>query len=475
VSIVASVEAAPSLPWMPSANARHQLALLVDDAGLELTLSHWPLPSAAVAKALQKLPPTLPPVLDAARDAVQTELREHDAGEVQATVRTSSESLAGFGEDATPGSSLAVRSPSFDSSWLSARLGVRAERAAIGEAGTVGVRLEGSALAAEALGVQLQAWSERKWWGTGWESSLVLGNNAPALNGIGLQRASASTSESRWLSWMGPWNAEFFVAQLDGVGSPAHPYLVGSRLTLRPFERLEIGFTRTSQWGGRSRPMSLRSFLKMLAGKGVNADTAEQMNNDPANEMGGVDLRLRCPGTLRCAAYVQAIGEDEANHLPSRMLGLYGLETWSADGRHRWNAEVAETACRMPIGRHGIDNCAYRNHAYPEGYVTRDRWLGAGIGPDSRLLTLGWLDAQTSTSVRLHYGDVGARIGSFATVGDFSHSGRLAGFTARTALRWNRVSIEPEAGYLQVRTPDGRQRDLRIGVALRMAFSAWPE
>jgi hypothetical protein len=335
------------------------------------------------------------------------------------------------------------------------------------------VRLEGSAIAAEALGVQLQAWSERKWWGVGWESSLVLGNNAPALTGIGLQRASASTSESRWLSWMGPWNAEFFVARLAGVGSPANPYLVGSRLTLKPFERLEIGFTRTSQWGGRGRPMSLRSFLKMLAGKGVNADTTEQMNDDPANEMGGVDVRLRCPDALRCAIYVQAIGEDEANHLPSRMLGLYGLETWSADGRHRWIAEVAETGCRMPIGRHGVDNCAYRNHAYPEGYVTRDRWLGAGVGPDSRLLTLGWLDSRTSTSIRVHYGDVGSRIGSFATFGDFSHSGRVAGLTGRTALRWNGISIEPEAGYLQVRTPDGRQRDLRVGVTLRMDFSAF--
>ena len=43
----ASVGAEPSVPWMPGAAARHRLELLVDEAGLDLPLTHWPLPRRA--------------------------------------------------------------------------------------------------------------------------------------------------------------------------------------------------------------------------------------------------------------------------------------------------------------------------------------------------------------------------------------------------------------------------------------------
>jgi hypothetical protein len=458
---------------MPSEFARHRLSLLVDDAGLDLPLSHWPLPRDAVANALQKLPPDLPEPLQAARDAVEAELRQDGAGEAQVTLRTPAETLAGFGEDTTPGSSIGLRSPTYSSEWVAARAGARAERASSTQSAVANVRAEGSALATEALGVQLQAWSNKKWWGAGWESSLILGNNAPALTGLGLQRASASTSDTRWLSWLGPWNYEFFMAQLDGVKVPAHPTLIGMRLTLRPFDHLEIGISRTAQWGGQGRPNTLTSFLHMLTGKGDNADTLQNLIDDPANEMAGYDLRLRCPLGLRCAAYVQAIGEDEAGHLPSRMLGLYGMEAWSADGRYRWIAELAETGCRMPVGRAPMIGCAYRNHAYPEGYAQQQRWLGAAVGPDSRLLTLGWIDGHSNTSVRFHYGNVASNIGTFEPLGDSRRAGRLVGLVGRTALTWNRFTVEPTIGWLRVRTSNnGVLGDASIGVTLRTSLDA---
>lgn len=83
---------------------------------------------------------------------------------------------------------------------MAAQLGVRAERTAIGRGGAATLRLEGVAVATEVFGVQLQAWSRRSWWGPGWQSSLALSDNAPALSGVGVQRSSASTSESPWLA-----------------------------------------------------------------------------------------------------------------------------------------------------------------------------------------------------------------------------------------------------------------------------------
>jgi hypothetical protein len=48
----------------------------------------------------------------------------------------------------------------------------------------------------------------------------------------------------------------------------------------------------------------------MLIGRGVNANGAQESVRDPANEVSGFDLRLRCPGGYRCAAQGAALGTE---------------------------------------------------------------------------------------------------------------------------------------------------------------------
>ena len=472
----AAAWATASLPWTPSAFARHQLQLLVDDAALALPVTQWPLPRAAVAQALDALPALLPPALDEARAQVRAELRQAAAPGAALTLRGPQEGLAGFGDDALPGSSGAVRSGSYQGDNVAAQLGLRLGRPDESDGGEVNARLEGSAIAGEWHGVQLQAWSRRGWWGPGWQNSLVLGNNAPALTGVGLQRALAGPSTSPWLSWLGPWNLEFFVAQLDDVAQPARPFLIGNRLTLRPLPGLELGLSRTAQWGGQGREQSLRSFFEALTGSGTNATPDDaQAGIDPASQLAGFDLRQRCPSSLRCAGYLQLMGEDLAGGLPSRYMGLYGIEAWSADGRHRWFGELAETGCRMPIGKETFPSCAYRNYAYPGGYVSARRWLGAGVGPDSRVLTLGWLDSAAQRTLRLHWGTVGSRIGTYSAASDDPQtSGHLIGIAARQAFRWGSLVVEPELSWLRIRAPAGAQVEARLGVTVSLAAGGTP-
>src|SRR5437868_15143453 len=72
---LSSLGMAASVPWTPSTSARHAIELLVDDGGLPLTVTQWPLPRDAVQRALDTLPTQLPPGLDAARALMQGELR----------------------------------------------------------------------------------------------------------------------------------------------------------------------------------------------------------------------------------------------------------------------------------------------------------------------------------------------------------------------------------------------------------------
>ena len=189
---------AASVPWTPSLASRSDIEVLVDDAGLALTVSQWPLPRDAVQQALDGLPARLPPGLDAARERVQQELRAQQASRVGLTVRERHDALAGFGDDATPGSSLQLRSAELDGPHLAMQIGGRLDPVADSGRHAPTARLDDSAVAIDAFGVQAQAWAHRSWWGPGWQSALPLSNNAPALDGIGFQRAAATPSESPW-------------------------------------------------------------------------------------------------------------------------------------------------------------------------------------------------------------------------------------------------------------------------------------
>jgi hypothetical protein len=458
-----AASAQPSLPWMPDAAGRHDVQLLADEAALDLPTTQWPLPHDAVARAIDALPAALPPHLHDARMRLQRQLASAARPRLALRLSGTDEALTGFGDDAVPGSALTFRSARVSAPHLAMQLGLRlqADRAA---ADPRPLRFAGSAIATEALGVQLQAWSRTSWWGPGWHASLVLGNNAPALLGIGLQRASASRSTSPWLSWLGPWNAELFAARADGS---EQAFIIGQRLTMRPWSGVEIGLTRATQWGGRGKPQTLTSLARAVLGRNTNIDDTSQMASDPGSGIGGFDLRLRCPWGLGCSVYAQLIGEDEAGGLPSKYLGLYGIEHAFAGGTQRLALEFVDSTCgTVPHGR-PRRGCAYRNHAYTSGYASAGRWLGTSAGPDTQLLTLGWLDAERDSALKLHAGRIGSRIGSFSPlVDDPQHAGHVFGVGARQGFRWRAVMLRAEVDWLRLRASEGSRSDARASLSV---------
>jgi hypothetical protein len=92
------------------------------------------------------------------------------------------------------------------------------------------------------------------------------------------------------------------------------------------------------------------------------------------------------------AVYAQMIGEDEAGFLPSKFLGLFGLEHWGSvsEGSYRVRLEYADTSCSFSRADPEFD-CAYESSIYTEGYRFRGRSIGHSSDADSRMTTLGAL------------------------------------------------------------------------------------
>ncbi len=99
-----------------------------------------------------------------------------------------------------------------------------------------------------------------RWWGPGWDGSLLLSNNARPIPAIALDRESSRPFESKWLSWIGPWRFSTFMGRMEEHREDRdHPWLFGTRLSFRPFANIKIGsvhpfrgfefaLERTAQW-----------------------------------------------------------------------------------------------------------------------------------------------------------------------------------------------------------------------------------
>ncbi len=236
-------------------------------------------------------------------------------------------------------------------------------------------------------------WQER-WWGPSRDGSLILSTNARPVPAVAVQRNRSTPFESKWLLWIGPWTMTSFIGVLDDERVIDNASLFGLRIAFRPLRSLEIGLSRTAQWCGEGRPCDGQAFINLLLGKdnkGVNVTGEEE----PGNQLAGVDWRWRLPGELRAAVYGQWIGDDTRRGGPEigNFLRQVGIEHWGSlgDAQHRIHLEVAETSARA--GGLGFSqlrpNSAYEHSIYRTGYRYNGRVLGHGMDNDGLSYSLG--------------------------------------------------------------------------------------
>jgi hypothetical protein len=244
---------------------------------------------------------------------------------------------------------------------------------------------------------------QERWWGPGWDGSLILSNNARPMPGIALDRASSKRPDWKWLRWVGPWR---LTTMMDAMETRRpdfdHVLFWGFRFTFQPINGLEIGLSRTALWCGSGRPCNLSTFWSLIntrsSAKINESGPNPNINDKPGMQQGAIDIRWHLPETP-FALYWQEYGQtfDSGNFRPRLTLQLFGLEMASrhmADGRTRVFLEFADTTCSgvsFSSSDQPVYGCAYENPLYTAGYRFRDRAIGDAMDRDGRRFTFGVL------------------------------------------------------------------------------------
>lgn len=236
-------------------------------------------------------------------------------------------------------------------------------------------------------------WQER-WWGPGRDGSLIMSTNARPAPGVTIQRQASTAPKWKWLRWIGPWTLTSFIEVLDDERAVEDAWLWGFRTSFRPVTNLEIGLSRAAQWCGEGRPCDVQTFLRVLNGndnRGANVD----IEDEPGNQLGGIDVRWALPRQIPIALYMQWIAEDTRKTGAQLRLWMQqaGIEYWGKLGSltHRTHLEFVDTNSHLGALGEGSaqPNVAYNHDIFRTGYRYLGKSIGHGMDNDATSVSLG--------------------------------------------------------------------------------------
>lgn len=255
--------------------------------------------------------------------------------------------------------------------------------------------LDGSYVGARLGNWQLYGGWLDQWYGPGWDSSLILSNNARPFPKLGLFRANPRASANPWLHWLGPFQINVFGGVLDGPRADANTGIIGTRFSFAPLHGLEIALSRVTELCGNNHPCNP---LKAEFDPNNNDKSVNETNDEATIEL----KYTRAIGSIVLTPYVQFLNEDTGPFTHSYTSYLFGTSAAGGfgDSAAHWRviAEYTDTVATLDwfsFGNLAVGQ-AYNNGGYTDGFRYRDSTLGFSLDSDSRLFSLSGLivDAQ---------------------------------------------------------------------------------
>jgi hypothetical protein len=170
---------------------------------------------------------------------------------------------------------------------------------------------------------QLSYGNQSLWWGPSQGGPLMFSDNAAPIRMFRVNRVAPFTLPSIF-GLLGPMRLEVFLGQYSGyefLNGPAglvgqygqslkpQPIVHGERISFKPTSNLEIGLSRTTDYGGPGYPLTLHSFLRSVFSTG---NTLAGNAKKPGARRSGIDFSYRVPG-LRdgMTLYAEGLAEHD--------------------------------------------------------------------------------------------------------------------------------------------------------------------
>ncbi|MCC3861733.1 capsule assembly Wzi family protein [Pseudemcibacter aquimaris] len=233
-----------------------------------------------------------------------------------------------------------------------------------------------------------------RWWGPGQETTTLLSTNAKPMPSIGIRRVTSQPFQTKWINWMGPWDAEVFISKMDENRHIPEPIFVGMRLNFEPIDNFEVGLARSLMLCGQDRPCGFKQWANGLIAVG-DLDNTGEISEQPGNQLAQIALSysFNLTDKIDTKIYAEGTAEDIHIFLPfkySRLVGMNFNGSWGVEG-DRWNVTL-EASDTMGSQRwfygHRFKGTMYNHHLYKTGYRYYNQVIGHSLDSNSQYFSV---------------------------------------------------------------------------------------
>ncbi len=249
------------------------------------------------------------------------------------------------------------------------------------------------------------------WWGPDEGGALLLSDNAEPMYMFRVARDVPFTLPG-FLDRLGPVKIDAFMGKLSGNQFPPRPLFHGEKISLKPTQNLEISFSRTGEFGGVGRALTLGAIFNTYFA--VKSSVWYPAWDNPGQRNGGFDISYRVP-RLRdwLTLYATLMSRDDITPLfaffPVRALGNPGVYLSRVPHVRRldFRAEWVATNPPNPPRRNG--QFAYYDNFYHDLYTNKNNLIGDWVGREGRGgqgWTTYWFSPRTSLQLGYRHAQV---------------------------------------------------------------------
>jgi hypothetical protein len=327
------------------------------------------------------------------------------------------------------------------------------------------------------LSTNIDSWNfsfgkQDMWWSPSYGSSFLFSDNAEPIYMFRLSRVAPFTLP--WLlRYLGPAKLDLFIGRMQGNDFPPRPLFHGEKITFKPTKNLELGFSRTVEFGGVGRAMTLgaiwNSYLSFVSS--VNYAS----NQSPGHRVSGFDFSYRLPFVRDwLTLYADSMASDDPSPIdaPRRASVNPGLYLAKVPGVRKLDFHVEGIYTDPPTPRSNGGRFSYWELFYHDAYTNNRVLMGSWIGREG-VGGQAWATYWFSPRNSLQFGYRNQRVSrDFVPGGETLHDGSMK-LSLWATRQWN---VGTSIQYEQWRAPllaTGLQKNWTSSVQATFSPEGW--
>lgn len=239
------------------------------------------------------------------------------------------------------------------------------------------------------------------WWGPDKGDAMIFSDNAEPIYMLQINR-TIPLKIPLLSKLTGPFRYDFFFGKLTGHQFPPNPYMHGEKVSFKPTENLEFGFSRTAIFAGQGlTPLTLGTFWSSFSSTSTSGGTAGNFRNSPGVRHGQFDFSYRVPGLRNwLTIYSDSLVHDDISPIdaPRRAAINPGFYLSHFPGVSKLDLRVEAVNTDPPISNSISGSFIYWEVVYHDLYLNKSSLMGSWIGREGKgfqAWSTYWVSPQT--------------------------------------------------------------------------------